>query len=208
MMRKAIEYYKGYEINEEVIKRINSIEQIRINEGLTSITPEPISTLEDLCSIHDTYPEEENVILGEDWYIIYTKINYEIEINEWLAIGDVQNKLTQTIEMLNALKIVLLKSGNTKVYATMRHSTSYKFYQSLLSRGYLEEISDIANIEDNLPEDLEQIKNNLKRKYESLEEYLSNSNKENLENTDFDDFIYHFIIFKTTDKFRKRYKRV
>lgn len=208
MMRKAIEYYKGYEINEEVIKRINSIEQIRINEGLTSITPEPISTLEDLCAIHDTLPEEENIILGQDWYIIYTKINYEIEINEWLAIGDVQNKLTQTIEMLNALKIVLLKSGNTKVYATMRHSTSYKFYRSLLSRGYLEEISDIANIEDNLPEDLEQIKNNLKRKYESLEEYLSNSNKENLENTDFDDFIYHFIIFKTTDKFRKRYKRV
>lgn len=207
-MRKAIEYYKGYEINEEVIKRINSIEQIRINEGLTSITPEPISTLEDLCAIHDTLPEEENIILGQDWYIIYTKINYEIEINEWLAIGDVQNKLTQTIEMLNALKIVLLKSGNTKVYATMRHSTSYKFYRSLLSRGYLEEISDIANIEDNLPEDLEQIKNNLKRKYKSLEEYLSNSNKENLENTDFDDFIYHFIIFKTTDKFRKRYKRV
>ena len=207
-MRKAIEYYKGYEINEEVIKRINSIEQIRINEGLTSITPEPISTLEDLCSIHDTYPEEENVILGEDWYIIYTKINYEIEINEWLAIGNVQNKLTQIIEMLNALKIVLLKSGNTKVYATMRHSTSYKFYRSLLSRGYLEEISDIANIEDNLPEDLEQIKNNLKRKYKSLEEYLSNSNKENLENTDFDDFIYHFIIFKTTDKFKKRYKRI
>lgn len=208
MMRNTIEYYKGYEINEEVIKRINSIEQIRINEGLTSITPEPISTLEDLCAIHDTLPEEENIILGQDWYIIYTKINYEIEINEWLAIGDVQNKLTQTIEMLNALKIVLLKSGNTKVYATMRHSTSYKFYRSLLSRGYLEEISDIANIEDNLPEDLEQIKNNLKRKYESLEEYLSNSNKENLENTDFDDFIYHFIIFKTTDKFRKRYKRV
>ena len=207
-MRNTIEYYKGYEINEEVIKRINSIEQIRINEGLTSITPEPISTLEDLCAIHDTLPEEENIILGQDWYIIYTKINYEIEINEWLAIGDVQNKLTQTIEMLNALKIVLLKSGNTKVYATMRHSTSYKFYRSLLSRGYLEEISDIANIEDNLPEDLEQIKNNLKRKYESLEEYLSNSNKENLENTDFDDFIYHFIIFKTTDKFRKRYKRV
>lgn len=207
-MRNTIEYYKGYEINEEVIKRINSIEQIRINEGLTSITPEQISTLEDLCAIHDTLPEEENIVLGQDWYIIYTKINYEIEINEWLAIGNVQNKLTQTIEMLNALKIVLLKSGNTKVYATMRHSTSYKFYQSLLSRGYLEEISDIANIEDNLPEDLEQIKNNLKRKYKSLEEYLSNSNKENLENTDFDDFIYHFIIFKTTDKFKKRYKRI
>lgn len=208
-MRQPVKHYRGFEITDEVIRKINLIELKRIEEKLTNIVSEPIKSLQDLCRIHGTLPKEENVILGVDWYIIYTKYDEdseEIEINEWVAIGNVQNKLIQTMEMFNALKDILLESKGSKVYATMRHSTSYKFYQSLISREYLEEISNRLELEEELPEEIIKIKEELKTKYHTLEEYLVNELK-HLDKQSFNDFIYHYIIFKTTDKFTKRYKK-
>lgn len=210
-MRESIKYYTGYEITDEVIRKINIIELKRIKEGITYIKPVPIETLKDLCRIHGTFPDEENIILGEDWYIIYSKYDNdssEIEINEWLAIKNVKNKLVQTMEMFNAMKKILLQNPNAKIYATMRHSTSYKFYKTLLTRNYFEEIFDRPDIDDELSEEQQMIKEELKNKYQSLEEYLQYSEKENKTNQSFDDFIHHYIIFKITDKFVKRYKKI
>lgn len=208
-MRKQVEYYNGFEITEEIIERVNLIEEKRIQEGLTNITTENIIfSLKDLCRIHGTFPKDENIILGEDWYILYTKYTEdEIGITEWLAIHNVPNKLIQTMEMFSAMKKILLENRNAKFFATMRHSTSYKFYQSLLTRGYLEEISSRPDIDEELPEDLEMIKNNIQEKYSSIEEYLLNSDKEQLEGIPLEDFIQHYITFKTTDKFTKKYKK-
>ena len=207
-MREPIKYYNGFEITDEIIKKINLIELKRIKENITNITSEKIDTLKDLCNLHGTMPQEENIILGTDWYIIYTIYNDtpdEIEINEWLAINNVENKLMQTIEMFTAIKNILLNSK--KVYATMRHSTSYKFYKSLLNRGYLEEISNIQELDDELPEHIEQEKNELKNKYSTLEEYLLNSSLKKHINQEIEDYIYHLVIFKTTKLFTKRYQK-
>ena len=209
-MREKVKYYTGYEITDDIIRKINLIELKRIKEGITYIKSEPIKTLRDLCRIHGTFPKEENVILGQDWYIIYSRLyedSKEIEINEWVAINKVENKLIQTIEMLSAMKKILLDNKDITVYATMRHSTSYKFYQSLLAKKYFEELSNRPDIDDELPEEFELIKTELKNKYQSLEEYLQYSEKENQTNQSFDDFIHHYIIFKPTDKFIKRYKK-
>ena len=85
----------------------------------------------------------------------------------------------------------------------MRHSTSYKFYELLLNKGYIEEISNIKEFDDELPEHIEKQKNELKNKYKNLEEYLSNNTKKQ----EIDDYIYHLIIFETTKLFTKRYQK-
>ena len=209
-MREAVKHYTGYEITDEIIRKINLIELKRIKEGITYIKSEPIKTLRDLCKIHGTFPKEENVIIGQDWYIIYSRLYEdasEIEINEWVAINKVENKLMQTIEMLSAMKKILLENKDITVFATMRHCTSYKFYISLLTRGYFKELSNRADIDDELPEYLEPIKTELKNKYETPEIFLQNLDNENLQDTHFEDIIHHLIIFKPTDKFIKRYKK-
>lgn len=209
-MREEVKYYTGYQITDDIIRKINLIELKRIKEGITYIKSEPIETLRDLCRIHGTFPKEENVIIGQDWYIIYSKYyedSSEIEINEWVAINKVENKLMQTIEMFSAMKKILLRNENITVFAIMKHSTSYKFYKSLLTRGYFEEISNRPDIDDEVPEFLEPIKKELKNKYERLEDFLQNLDNENLTDTRFEDIIHHLVIFKTTDKFIKKYKK-
>ena len=203
-------HYAGYQITDKIIRKINLIELKRIKEGITYIKSETIETLRDLCRLHGTFPTEENVIIGQDWYIIYSRLyedSSEIEINEWVAINQVENKFMQTIEMICAMKKILLECDDITIFATMRHSTSYKFYRSLLTRGYFEEILNRAVIDDELPEYLEPIKEELKNKYETSENFLKNLDSENLTDTRFEDIIHHLVMFKTTDKFIKRYKR-
>ena len=204
-MIEPVWYYNGFEITDEIIKKVNLIELKRIKEKITNISCEKIDNLKDLCLLHGTMPQEEYIVLGMDWYVIYTRYNDnpdEIEINEWVAINNVENKLMQTIEMFNTIKNILLDSK--KVYATMRHSTSYKFYKLLLNRGYIEELSNVKELDDELPNHIELKKNELQNQYSSLEEYLSIDNDIK---QDIDDYIFHLIIFRMTDKFTKRYKK-
>lgn len=87
-----------------MLKRINLIDLKRIQEGITQFSIERIKTLKLLCKVHETTPKKEHIILGEDWYIIYTELSEdEIEIKDWVAINNVENKFMQTIEMFNTL---------------------------------------------------------------------------------------------------------
>lgn len=80
-MRKKVEYYHGYEITKKVLKKANLIGLKRYREGRYSIMFDETISLEDLCNWNDASPEEEYLVLGEDWYIIYTKNSDYIEIN-------------------------------------------------------------------------------------------------------------------------------
>lgn len=204
-MRKEVEYYKGNEITEEVLKRVNLIELKRQREGLTTFTIENVDNIEELCYTHDTLPVQENLILGEDWYIIYTTFNGEIEINEWLAIGNVKDKLVQTMEMFNAIKNILLEHKDKTIYATLRHSTSYKFYKLLFEKGYINEFENRFDIADDIPGDLLTMIENSKEKYNSIEEYIDNETEDKIE--DLPDFIYHNVEFKVSDKFIEKYNK-
>lgn len=168
---------------------------------------EKIKNLKELCKFHETTPEHEHVILGEDWYIVYTEINEEeIEIKDWVAINNIENKFAQTMEMFNALKKILLEYQNYNINSILRHSTSYPFYKKLLNEGYIEEIIDIVDFDDCSPE-LEEIKQKILTEYDSIEDYLNDANREKYPDLSVDDYIYHEVSFNITKAFKDRYKK-
>lgn len=206
-LRKQVEYYNGKEINRKVLNRINLIDLKRIKEGITQFSMERVKSLKKICKEHETDPEDEHVILGEDWYIVYTNISdMEIEIKDWVAINNVENKLNQTMEMFNALKKILLEHENCNIYGMLRHSTSYPFYKKLLDEGYIEESVDIIDFDDYLPK-LEEIKQKILTDYDSIEDYLADPNRDRYEGSAMEDYIYHEVSFNVTESFKNRYKK-
>ena len=115
-MRKQVKHYQGTEITLDVIKKISLIELLRQKEGLTTFTIANIDTLEELSDNYDIKPEQINIILGEDWYLIYTTYYGEIEIKEWLSINNVKDKLIQTMEMFKTIKNILLEHKDKIIY--------------------------------------------------------------------------------------------
>ena len=206
-MRKKVEYYSGRKITKDVLRRINLIDLKRIQEGINKFSMEEINSLKELCDSHETRPKNEHIILGEDWYIIYTDLSdMEIEIKDWVAINSVDNKFTQTMEMFNALKQILLKHKDHDIYSTLRHSTSYPFYKKFLDQGYFEESYDILDFDDENPK-LEEIKEKILSEYDSLYDYLEDENRNKYEDASVDDFIYHDVVFNVTDVFTNKYKK-
>ena len=206
-LRRKVEYYNGKEITRAVLKRVNLIDLKRIQEGITQFAMEEVKSLKSLCEAHEVNPEDEHLIIGEDWYILYTDISdIEIEIKDWVAIGNVDNKLMQTMEMFNALKKVLLAHEDHDIHGTLRHSTSYKFYKKFLDEGYLEEGLNILDFDDEQPR-LAAIKEKILSEYDSLYDYLADENRERYENDALEDYIYYDVCFNITDAFKKRYKK-
>lgn len=206
-MRKKVEYHKGTDLTKEILKRIHLIDAKRIQEGTTQFNMEECRTAEELCEIYETTPEATNIILGEDWYIIYAYISEEeIDIKDWVAIDKVENKFTQTMEMFSALKKILLAHKDYDIYSMLRHSTSYPFYQKLVNEGYVEEGYDMVDLDES-SEELEVIKQEILDEYDSIEDYLSDEKRERYEGTHLDDNIYHNVVFNTTEKFNNKYKR-
>ena len=203
IMREKVKHYQGKEITTEVIRKMNLIELLRQREGLTTFTIENIDNLEELCNYHDTKEEQENIILGQDWYLMYTTYNDELEIQEWISINNVKDKLVQTMEMFKWIKKILLENKDKTIYSTLRHSTSYNFYKLFLEKGYIDEIYKSIDIEDDIPEDLLSLIEN--RDNSSLEEYLDNEKEEIL--NDLPDFIFHNVEFWVTDKFIEKHNK-
>lgn len=206
-MRQKVEHYSGHKITNKVFKKISLIDLKRIQEGVTQFSIERIKNLKQLCKIHDTIKAQEHIILGEDWYISYTKINEdEISINDWVAINNVENKFAQTMEMFNALKKILLENSQAIIYSMLRHSTSYPFYKKLLNEGYIEEGYDIIDFDD-CTEELERIKEEILLEYDSFEEYLLDENRDKYEEYFIEDYIYHEVSFNMTESFTNRYTK-
>lgn len=206
-MKKSIEHYNGYEITKEVIAKINLIALKRYQEDRYSICYEEYDTLEEICDLSNSSPKQINIILGEDWYIIYSKREYFVEIIEWISKDTVTNKLEQTMEMFYALKNILLSVEGKNLTATMKHNTSYKFYTSFLKRGFLEEFYDDIDTETDMPSDIKKVKDDLENKYGSIEYFLEDENRDKEQEEILEDYIYHEVIFGITDKFVKRYKK-
>ena len=205
---RKVEYYTGYEITKEVIKKINIIALRRYCDSCYSLSYKKYHNLKGLCESNDcSKPEYINVVLGEDWYIIYSKTKNYIEINEWVDVENVPNKLEQTMEMYSALKKILLLSEDKTLLATMKHNTSYKFYSSLIQRGLLQEFSDDVFVEEELPKDVEITKNQIEEQYGFVEDFLKDPNRNQEQEEALEDYIYHDVIFDITDGFKTRYKK-
>lgn len=203
MLRKKVEHYVGEEITEDVINSINLMAMKRYEEGVFCVLFEGADTLEDLCSWHGALPEQENVLLGQDWVIIYVKRKNDIEIVEWLDLEDVSDKFGQTIEMMNAMKDILLSSRGLRVIAEMRHDTSYQFYKKLLDREFVESYHDSVELDPSAPSDIEKMAGDVENTYGSLNKYFLERDGEI--DPEIDKYFYHYVSFGVTDKFVKRY---
>ena len=97
-----------------------------------------IDTLEDLCLCDGAEVAEENIVLGEDWFISYI-IDGCISIENWIALDDNENKLIRLGEMFAEIKNILLLSNelDTDIVCYMRHNTSYQFYLKYKKRAIL-----------------------------------------------------------------------
>lgn len=204
-MREKVKHYQGKEITSEVIRKMNLIELLRQKEGLTTFTIENVDNLEELCNYHDTKPEQENIIIGEDWYLMYTTYKNEIEIQEWISINNVKDKLVQTMEMFKWIKKILLENKDKTIYSTLRHSTSYKFYKLFLEKKYITETNKNIDIAEDITKDLLSLIENVDKNNTSLEQYLNLEKEEILE--DLSDFIFHNVEFKVSDKFIEKHNK-
>jgi hypothetical protein len=200
-----IKHYKGIEITKELVSSKNLIAMRRYSEGYYSFLFEGIDTIDDICYWCDCNPEDLNLILGKDWYIMYVTRPNEIEITEWISTPREKNILEQTNEMLTSMISILLLSEGKEIFASMRHHTSYKFYEKLKRLGYVEELFIHSKMEMDIPLELDKIVHVLAEKYDSLDEYFADELREHF--PEYGEYIYHDVRFSITDKFIQRYKK-
>lgn len=202
-MRKEPVNYSGIQIDNNVINRFKLIAKSRYDKNIYDEYFGAIRTLNDLCNTHDTTSNEENIILGEDWVVMYAIKDFKIEILEWIAL-DNDNKFIQTKEMLNVFKNILLLSKGKYISAFMRHDTSYKFYLSFLKKYYFQEYSNSSIIDFCSPYEMTVIIDKLRKKYNTIEEYLNDDFSKKY--PEYEKYILHNIDFGITKKFIKKYE--
>lgn len=201
----TITHYTSNQITDEVISKKNLIAMQRYSEGYYSFLFDGIDTAEDVCYWCDCSKEDLHIILGKDWYISYVTREGLIEITEWINNPREKNIVEQTNEMLKSMISILLQSEGQEIFASMRHHTSYKFYEKLKKLGYIEELFIDSKMEMDIPLELDRIVHMLAEKYNSLDEYFADENR--IHFPEYAEYIYHDIRFCITDKFIKRYKK-
>lgn len=204
-MERKVEYFNGKEITGDVILRMKDIVS-KSKKGFL-IEDFVFETFEDLCDIHSTDPEQEFVILGNDWVISHYDFDDEVTISLWAGCEKVEDKFRQAMEMKKALKEVLLENARCRIFASMRRDTSYKFYESLLTRGYFEEEWNYVVVQDDLNNrSLHFSIEYIKYIYGSVEEFIKDFGIQNFP-SGFDEYVYHRVSFGVTEKFVKQYKK-
>lgn len=202
-MRKEVEHYQGKKIDIVIISKLFAISIAR-DFRVEGIVPySDVDTIEELCEICECNIDDFHVILGADWYLTYIDRQDSLEIMEWVSLANPKDKMRQTLEMMRYLIKVLLLSKDRKITAIMHHSTSYNFYQLLIKNGYVKELYNNPGMDNSLPEDLRLEVDKSIEENVNIRGYLNNSERD----TDLDEYFYHDISFKITDKFLSRYNK-
>ena len=197
--------YQGTEVTEDIINKIKSICAQRYSPLVYREYFENLTTMQDLCEMHDTNPEEEIILLGEDWFITYAQKYVELEVLEWVALDNVENKMAQIQEMLKALKYILYLSRTTCLAAYLRHDTSYKFYQLGIKKGIIKPAIDEPFVDYYHPEEMDLIVDEVGAKYKDLETFLASPEKDAY--PEYEQYILHRVVFTPTPKYIKQYKK-
>lgn len=198
--------YTGDEITKKEIKQIKSIlkgyqhkgEQIEYNKKAKNINK--------LSIWYDSFPKEMKLVLSDDWYLFLSEKDSYVTLLDWYSKKGSEITFNRSLDMLKALKTILLQNRGKIFYADMIHTTSYKLYNILLKKGLLEEIShdcyptlngqkEIQNVID----ELDKISNpsTLAEVLETYETELSG----------YLQYFYHTICFKPTDSFYEKYEK-
>lgn len=191
-----IRVYKGSEIG---ILQIMELKYIAANKYDEPIYENYFSHMDDvysLASMHDTYVDDEILVLGSGWFLCYSIIEDTVSFLEWVSLDNPHLKLKQTAEMLEFFKRIFIENEDKLFVASMRHNTSYKIYSYLKNKGYFSErdhevFVDCASSIGLDLDDCEAVINT----------FLVN---ENLLFDDLLEYILHGVEFSVTDKLVKK----
>lgn len=197
--------FQGTEVTADIINKIKSICAQRYSPLIYREYFEDLTTIQDLCEMHDTTPEKEIILLGEDWFITYAQQPIELEVLEWVALDNVENKMAQIQEMLKALKYILYLSRTTCLAAYLRHDTSYKFYQLGIKKGIIKPAIDEPFVDYYHPEEMDLIVDEVGAKYKNLETFFASPECNSY--PEYEQYILHRVVFTPTPKYIKQYKK-
>lgn len=196
-MSRKIEIVNGVNLTDFQVHQINSIYLSAFVDYNYSVERK-----EDFEELFDYLLKDITFIIGEDWFIVYSVEDDYIDILLWAAKYNSDNKISQSVEMYNALKTLFLRYYNCYFTAEMIHSTSYQFYLKMLEKGYINPNYDFLKLYNlNL---LEQLK-------------LKIIGSDNVTNQVLDSGLFirderlykviHEVNFELTDSFKRKYCR-
>ena len=205
-LKRIIKHFEGEEINKRIIRKLRRIVMSRGEECSYSILYDDCEfSIKDLSHWDRAMVEQEHLILGADWFIMYVKRKREIEITDWVCVPNVKDKLVQTKEMLHAMKNIFLESRDFTMRASMKFDTSYQFFRSLLKHGYVEEYSNYVDTFNDSPSKLQEWVDNIVCFAQPFSEQLESN--ELKKNPEYKKYLYHDVVFGVTDKFIERYAK-
>lgn len=204
-MRKEVKHYYQDQITKEVFDSLFAICAQR-NYRINGMIPyAEMNTLEDFCLENECRPEDIHVILGEDWFITYIIDDTDLEFLDWVSLENSENTLRQTLEMKKQLVNILLQAKQKQIWALMRHTTSYRFYELLKSHGYIDEDINIAIYEETTPEEVLKIVDKIYSEYRNLTFYYQDPNR--IVYPELEEYIVHDATFYVNDKFFNQYQK-
>lgn len=196
-----VEVFKGKYINESKIKILKSIVYRRYSKEIYKYFSN-IKDAKDLANLHGENIEDETLVMGTDWFLCYSEMNFFVQISEWVSI-DNGNKFQQVAEMMTILKEIFLQNKEKIFIADMRHDTSYKMYSKMVQSGFFQELSHKCIIDCAAPMDLVR---KFRSKFNSIEDFLASDISNDY--TEYHNYILHRIGFSITDKFIKKYSEL
>ncbi|MBQ3494334.1 MAG: hypothetical protein IJA69_02855 [Clostridia bacterium] len=146
---------QGEQITQKILKHITEIEKAAHKNGMYMYTKNDspvLYTANNLADICECYIKDLKVIVGEDWYFVYSDNGYEIEIFDMAKTQPrlADEKSAQQKEMMDAFKKILesaivRQNGQTTVKtinADLREDTSYLLYLFQLKHGLIEQVGE------------------------------------------------------------------
>jgi hypothetical protein len=190
----------GLEITSKDIIHANKIIKTRIPKK-EYYDIKNVTTIELLAEYYDTSVHTLNLIIADDWYLLYESEEDRIDLLEWYSLKNAKMSMKRTIEMLSAFKEILIENKNKLFYAEMIHTTSFKLYSFLQEKGLLEEISHSCEFNASAYEKIPEIAEEITSLFNSitLVDFLKKSEFKKYEQ--YLQFIIHNISFKISDKF-------
>ena len=126
----------GFEITSKDIIHTNKIIKTRIPKK-EYYDIKNVTTIELLAEYYDTSVHTLNLIIADDWYLLYESEEDRIDLLEWYSLKNAKMSMKRTIEMLSTFKEILIENKNNLFYAEMIHTTSFKLYSFLQEKGLL-----------------------------------------------------------------------
>jgi len=199
-----ISIFTGKEIDRDKINKLKNIAYKRYSSNIYKEYFNDINCIDDLANLHSINTEDENLAFGTDWFMCYYVTDYAVTILEWISLKN-EFKVKQVVEMMTFLKQLFIQNKDKWFIADMRHDTSYLMYSKMLQKGFFKEIHHKCIIDCAAPKEVQNLKNKLIYRFNSLEKFLASDVSNDY--SKYFKYILHHISFKVTDKFIERYNK-